>query len=207
MRLAIALAALAIAAPAQAEHLYPRDECGAAEGADSFQMKLATAVANRDEAMLQPLVSPDIKLDFGGGYGWQTMRERLDDRDFDLWQELEKVLALGCTWRDGDYMSMPWLWGQDLGFDDPFSTFVVVGKDLPLRAAPEADAPVLRPLNWEAVQLLEYPEDGGDMVRIQTRQGEVGFTDFASLRSQIDYRLLAQRQDGEWIIQYFLAGD
>ncbi|QIG53429.1 hypothetical protein G6N82_04050 [Altererythrobacter sp. BO-6] len=207
MRLAIALAALTMAAPAQAEHLYPRDECGSAEGAESFRLKLATAVANRDEAMLQPLVAPDIKLSFGGDYGWETMREWLRDPNIRLWDELDKVLALGCSSQGGDNLSMPWLWGQDLGFDDPFSTFVVVGKDVPLRAAPEPGAPVLRRLNWEAVQLLEYPEDGGDIVRILTRQGEVGFTDFASLRSQIDYRLLAERQNGEWIIQYFLAGD
>jgi hypothetical protein len=203
-----ALAALALATPAQGEHLYPRNECGSLEGADAFQMKLVTAVANRDEAMLRELVDPQVQLDFGGGSGWEEMRGRLNDEYYKLWDELDRVTRLGCARLDDNELALPWLWGQDLGFDDPFSTVVAIGSDVPLLAEPRAGAKQIRLLNWEAVTLMPEWNYEAQFAPVRTKQGEEGFVEFAHLRSQVDYRLIASRNDdGVWRIIYFIAGD
>ncbi|MDJ0641251.1 MAG: hypothetical protein QNJ15_00405 [Erythrobacter sp.] len=203
------LAALMLSAPASAEHLFPRNECAALPGADRFQMRLVTAVANRNADMLRPIVDPQIKLDFGGGEGWDLFKARLEAGEYDLWAELDKVIRLGCADAYRGSMAMPYYWPKDLGFDDPYSTYVATGDDIPLLAEPREDARQLRLLNWESVEVprTQPYEDGQRFVAIRTRAGEAGFAELDRLRSQIDFRMIAERREGQWRITVFIAGD
>ncbi len=204
-----ALAALTIAAPTSAEHLYPRNECRSLPGADKFQMRLVTAVANRNADMLKPLVDDEILLDFGGGTGWDLLSERLETGEYDLWNELDKTIRLGCAVAYQGSMAMPYYWPQDLGFEDPYSTYVVIGDDVPLLAEPREDARRLRLLNWESVEMPQTQpyEDGQRFVQIRTRAGEAGYAELARMRSQIDFRMIVESREGEWRITTFVAGD
>lgn len=65
-----------------AQNYAPRNECAEIEGADEFRMQLAMAIANRNTAMLMPLVSEDVLLDFGGGRGLTELRKRLDHPNY-----------------------------------------------------------------------------------------------------------------------------
>ena len=203
------IAALALTLPVQAEHLAPRNACGTLPGTDAFQMRLATAVANRNADLLEPLVHPEVLLDFGGGSGWEELRARLASPDYDLWTELDKVIRLGCAPSYEGSLAMPLYWSEDLGFDDAFATFVVTGSAVPMRAAPDPDARLVRMLDWEAVEVnMEMEEQGQVYASVRTRAGDSGFVEFAHLRSQVDYRLIADRgDDGAWRITHFIAGD
>lgn len=204
--LAAFLLALGLANAAQGQSFAPRDECSDIAGADQFRMALATAVANRNADMLKPLVDPHIKLDFGGGEGWELMSMMLDSEEQVLWEELQAVLALGCS-GEGDSLSMPWVWGRDLGFDDPFSTYLVAGRAVPLRAASDGGASVVRMLNWEAVSLRSAWSNEDEFALVTTQDGDRGYVPWDSLRSQLGYRLIARCDDGSWKIVTFIAGD
>jgi len=200
---------LAWAQPATAEHLAPRDECSRLPGVDQFRMVLVTAIANRNVEMLEPLVDPRIDLDFGGGFGWDLMRERLQSDERELWAKLEETVSLGCgTYSDTEF-AFPWLWTQDLGTDDPFSAFVTLGSDVPLRSEPRKDAPIVRGLNWEVVTLTGPYNLDQNYLTVTTRTGDDGYVLFEQLRSELDYRLIVVRDEAtqEWRIKAFIAGD
>ncbi|WP_284124714.1 SH3 domain-containing protein [Parerythrobacter aestuarii] len=201
----LAAAMLGVAPQAQAEHLYPRDECAKLEGFEAFRMQLVTAVANRDAEMLRPVFSEETLLDFGGGSGWETLSERLTERD--LWGELDKVLRLGCASSGDGEIAMPWAWSQDYGIEDAFSAWLTLGDAVPLREAPSADAPMIRSMRWEAVEQLGDWQGDEEFIKVRTKSGEEGYAAVAQMRHQLDYRLLASREDGRWQVTVFVAGD
>ena len=210
-KLAIAGAAMVATMPLAAKSVPPQDRCGDAEGADQFRMALAMATANRDADLLRPLVDPQVHLDFGGGTGWDLLRERLDDPDYDLWSELDKVQRLGCgifSEDRGGEMYMPYYWAVDPGTDDPFATFFVVGSDVPMHAARDASSKLVTKLDWDVVTLIdELSEDQPTLAKVRTASGREGFVAWDRLRSQVDYRMIVGRRDGDWRIVTFIAGD
>lgn len=206
-----AIAAMALAAPAAAEHLEPRDACRAMAGADDFRMTLVTAVANRDAEMLQTVIDPDILLDFGGGSGWEEMRARLDAADYRLWDELDTVIRLGCDRAYQDSLVLPYYWGQDFGDMDAYDTYIVLGADVPMFATAKGERRIAR-LRWEAVEAVGFfdmveGDREAPLWEVQTRNGKLGFVDRTLLRALVDYRLIAEQRDGEWKITTFVAGD
>ena len=68
-----------------------------AEGADQFRTRLAAAVKARDIDGAVALAADDVKLDFGGGEGSAELRTRLADELLGLWDELDALMALGCS--------------------------------------------------------------------------------------------------------------
>ena len=195
------------AVPAAAQQSYPpRDECRGDAAAQAFRHTLTTAVANRNAAMLQPLVAPDVKLDFGGGSGWALLQERLNAADYPLWEELDRMLVLGCA-LDEDEIALPWHWGQDFGDIDYFETMLVTGRAVPLRAAAAPGAEVLARIDWELVTLVDGWNPEADFLQVRDGRGRTGFIDTSHLRSLVDYRLIAQRGPNGYRIVYFIAGD
>lgn len=211
-RVSLALAlSLALASPLHAEHLAPRNECRALEGAEEFQRSLVTAVANRNADMLRALVDPKVHLDFGGGHGWDEMHARLDSDQYELWKELDEVTRLGCARGHEDSLVMPYYWAQDIGERDPYGTYIVLGEDVPLHAAQDGEQ-VLRRLDWQYVDLMAYFElttfqTEAARWEVRTADGTRGYVDRDNLRALIDYRLLADRREGKWLITAFIAGD
>jgi hypothetical protein len=200
---------LALAGTAHGESFPPRNECESMEYADHFRLSLATAVANRDADMLGALVDPDIRLDFGGGFGWETMKERLENPTYRLWNALDEVQRLGCG-IEGDQLYLPWYWGQNLGSGDPFASYIATGYSVPMMSEPKESSEtsrVIKQLDWELVEVINEWEDYGEFAQIQTADGQGGFVKKSQLRSEIDYRLIAMRRDGEWKIVVFIAGD
>lgn len=204
-RLGLVAIGLALATSASADSFPPRDECGDIPGADAFQMTLATAVANRDEAMLLPLFAPDVLLDFGGGSGRELLQERLNHPDYRLWDQLDELQRLGCG-GDATGFYSPWYWGEDLGADDPFMTYLANGRAVPLRASPTEDAPILRLLEWDVVTLIDDEDDGSKFAEVAVGRMR-GFVAWSDLRSQISYRMLVGRGDGQWRVTALVAGD
>jgi len=187
----------------------PRDDCSGIAGADEFRLALANAVLARDAEALLALADPAIRLDFGGGAGHDLLRARLDDPDYLLWEQLEAILPLGCAAApEGSMLTLPWYFAQDLGGRDPFETLMVAGAEVPLRAAPQADAEVLERLSWSAVlQVADAPETEGYML-VRAPDGTTeGYVASGALRFALDYRALANRVDGSWKLTALIAGD
>lgn len=206
--LCAAFAMAALSTPISAQQSYPpRDECRGDAAAQAFRYTLTTAVANRNAAMLRPLVAPQVELDFGGGSGWETFDARLDDPAYALWEELDRVLLLGCAIMKGGELTLPWHWAQDFGDIDYFEAMLVTGSDVPLRAAAAPEALVRARIDWGLVTLVEGWDPEAEYLEVRDGRQRTGFIRSDRLRSMVDYRLLARPGPEGYRIVAFIAGD
>lgn len=185
----------------------PRDDCDRLPGASAFRHKLADAVVRGDAGALAAMASPEVKLGFAGDDGRDRFLARLMRPDDELMAEIARLLPLGCAVNAGGGLTMPWHFAQDMGDIDGFEATIVTGEEVPLRRAADATAPVLRRLSWDLVALDAglYPERPYQQVRLA--DGTRGHVETRRLRSLLDYRLLVDREGGEWRITAILAGD
>jgi hypothetical protein len=184
----------------------PQDDCATVAGADTFRQLLAAAVRKRDTDALIALAADDIKLDFGGGAGSAELRKRLNDKAWDLWNELDELMALGCAANGEGGITIPWYFGQDLGDVDPVSGWIVTGEKVPVLAAPDPGSKALATISWDVVEIAALdPERKYQQVELPDK--ETGFIATDKLRSVIDYRLIASSRNGRWRITSFIAGD
>lgn len=196
-----------LVAPRQTGPFAPRDDCGKAPGAAAFRLRLAEAVARRDASAVAALADPAIRLSFGDDNGRARFLQKLQAPDGEAMRELATLLPLGCAIDEAGGLTMPWIFAQDMGEIDAYDAMLVQGVGVALRAGPEPGASVTRTLSWDVVTLVAglYPDQ--PVQRARTRDGVVGYLPTESLRSLLDYRLLATRTDGEWRLTAFVAGD
>jgi hypothetical protein len=184
----------------------PRDTCGAVDGAGAFRQRLAAAVEARDADALIALAADDIKLDFGGGEGTAELRARLADEGRELWNELDALMALGCSANEQGGITIPWYFDQDLGEADPYAAMLVIGEDVPVLTAPRPTAERLDAISWDLVEAASFNPEL-PFQEIKMAGGRTGFIATDKLRSLIDYRLMASNRNGRWWITAFVAGD
>lgn len=200
--------AVGTAPPKLAEGPYaPRDECAEVPGAPEFRARLSAAVKARDADALLALAAPDIQLDFGGGSGTAELRKRLGDPAYDLWDELDTLVALGCAKSAGGGITLPWYFAQDFGELDVLNAIIVTGEDVPLRETADKAGPVIAAVSWDAVTLVGRFAPEAAFHRVKTRDGKVGFIAADKLRPIAGYRVIASSRDGKWSMTSLVAGD
>lgn len=195
--------AVASVGPAPLVSYPPTDECAKLPGFATFRDTVFAAVARRDAAALAALADPAVNLDFGGGSGPDELRKRLTASPV-LWGELAALEGLGCA-EDGGVVTLPWIFSRMPDSVDPYSALLVTGRGVPLRAKPVADAKELAKLDWMLVEATTPPDEAAFR---EVNSGKLrGFVEGGKLRIVIGYRLIADRQNGEWKITAFVAGD
>lgn len=197
-------AALAAATPAQ---LPPVDRCQGEAGFDQFRAALDDAVARKDPDALRRLAEDDVRSSFGGGGGWEEFASAwgLDQpQKSALWEELRKVMALGCAPTQAGGRVFPGMF-EDMGDADPFE-LLVIRPGAGLRAAPDKNASAVRTPDWASAIALETPAPEG-WVRVRSADGETGWVETDLTISPIGYRLVSELRDGRWRITAFVAGD
>jgi hypothetical protein len=207
----IALMARPVLAETYAGPLAPRDQCAATEGLAAFGEKLRHASQARDADALLELADDNIKLDFGGGSGKAELKQRLTSPEYTLWEELGAALSLGCGISSGvdgqGFASWPWYFSKDIIPLDPFEAFIVTGEQVRLRRTASRSAPVIGAVSWDYVRLRDYPPEDAAYAKVETRNGSTGYIAKSYLRSLVDYRLVAEKRDGKWLLSAFIAGD
>lgn len=184
----------------------PRDDCSAQPGWPAFRARLEAVVARRDTEALAALTDPDVKLDFGGGYGLAEMKVRLNDKDYKLWDQITALLPLGCGVSDS-YASMPWIFSNLPESTDPYSAMLVLGNEVPAFSKAGTSSPKVGTLNWSLVTIAEGSTPDEHFTKVSLPGGGTGFIESAKLRSVIDYRLIAERGKQGWRITHIIAGD
>jgi len=184
----------------------PRDECGELEGAADFRNRLAEAVRLRDADAVGALAADDIQLDFGGGAGAAEFRKRLTDPERELWEQLDTLLTLGCAANDQGGLTIPWIFDQDIGDADPYSSMLVMGEDEPVHETASPSSKEVGKASWDLVEAVDYQPDS-PLNEVKLADGTTGFIATDKLRAVIDYRLLASSRNGQWSITSFIAGD
>ena len=190
----------------------PRNECSELEGAEPFLAMLRGAVTARDAQAVANLAAEDVKLDFGGGAGRGELLSRLQTPDSPLWTALDQLMQLGCASNDQGGITLPWYFAQNDFPVDPMMGMIVTGENVPLRAEPEVAAREIMTLSWDAVEVVMEPEsvEGWRHLRVpatDTREETIGWMQDASLRSYIDYRIIASSRNKTWRITSLIAGD
>ena len=199
---------LAAAAPVR---LPPVEQCRDDGGFTRVRQRLESAVKARDLDGLLELMSADVRVTFGGGYGRDGFRQHWTAAPGDrerLWNELDRALRLGCAEARGGkgaaYRAIPAMFvtGDDL---DGFSNWVALPGAV-LRARPTAQANVVMRLPpWTVLDEVEH--DGGSWIEARTPKERRGYVRTSEARSLLDYRIIFGRRDGEWRITAFVAGD
>ena len=211
--LALPLSAQQPATPAAAK-LLPFDEATKDPSFLEFRTELQAAIARRDVAYVRSILSPDIKLNFGGDEGpeafdrvWQPENPKTN-----LWQTLGQVLQMGGAFDGEGRFLAPYVFARWPEASDPFEHVVVVVGNARLRAAPTTKAKLVATLSHEIVKLADDPGDPktaapDGWARVQTLDGKVGFISEKLVRSPIDYRAIFEKRNGSWVMTIFLAGD
>lgn len=185
------------------------DQCSSDPDFADYRRRLERAVRARDPAALRALVSPDIKVDFGGNAGFAAFARawNLDrPRQSRLWQELAQVMRLGCR-REQDLLVMPAYFSALPEGADPSEVMVALraGAVWPRKAV--TGAPIGR-FRRGQVLALSGPHPGpGSWVPVRLSPVVDGYVRAADVRSPLDYRALFGREGGRWRLTAFVAGD
>lgn len=185
----------------------PRNDCIALPNAKPFFLAFEKAVKDRNADALLNLTDPNVKLDFGGGSGVASFRERLADKQGALWNALDKLTTLGCAKGPGGTMIMPWYAGQSMNDVDTNKALIVIGANVPLQQQPNTSAPTLGTVSWDAVTLMGNYDSNADYLQVKTADGKVGYIASDKLRSPLDYRLVIVPAGDKWRIASFVRGD
>jgi hypothetical protein len=184
----------------------PRDTCGGLPGASGFRQQIAEAVMARDADAFVAMAAEDIKLDFGGGTGREELRKRLASKEWNLWDELDQMLRLGCAANKQGGITIPWYFEQHIDKVDPMAGMLVTGEAVPLLPSPDAKTPPIEAISWDVVELDTLKPDD-PFQHVVTVDGKQGYIATGKLRSLLDYRMMATRRNGKWSIVSLVSGD
>lgn len=189
----------------------PVDEAAKDPGFLAFRDALIEAVARRDTDYVVGHASPDIKLSFGGSYGRDTFRDRLQDsaEGEAYWMELDRVLRLGGVFTEhGDfctpYISCLEVPGCTYPDCDPSDILFVVSGDAKAYAEADRASQVVAELSYDVLPILEF---FSSWYKVKLPNGNSGYVSGPEVRMSVDYRAFFKKQTGAWLLDIFIAGD
>lgn len=205
MLIELLMMAAAQGAPAR---LPPVDQCSRDPGFKAFHASLKSAVAKRDGDAFLNLLAPDVLVNFGGENGKAAFAKQWEVRSriSPLWAQMDAVLRLGCARVDSARV-MPSLAGQFDGDNDVdvFELSVVTAPGARLRKSHDIEGATIATLAWDVVRPIANEGDAWTKVRLH--DGREGWLRADELRSPLDYRAVAEKRKGKWMITAFVAGD
>lgn len=169
----------------------------------AYREQLLAAVRARDTKAVLALSDPNIRTSFGGDGGAAELERVLDE---DLWRELEQILTLGGTFREGMFWA-PYVYSAWPESHDAFETLAVIADGVPLRGSPDASAPAIATLSRDLVTRASQPREHGAWEKVTTADGRTGFVESQSVRSPVDYRAGFVRTPNGWRMNALVAGD
>lgn len=173
----------------------------------AFRQQLLEAVGRRDRAAVLDLAHPNIRTSFGADGGRADLGRNLD-RDPELWQELQTILSMGGTFRDGGGKRAfwaPYVYSVFPEDRDAFTTFAVIADAVPLREKPSADSRTVAILSRDLV--TGEPGESVEWIEVQTIDGRKGWVEKTFVRSPVDYRAGFGKTDQGWRMDALVAGD
>lgn len=203
-------AATLLAGPAK--KLTPVDEAAKDLSFFVFRARLMEAVAAHDAKQLVSFLSPKIMNNFGGNGGIEEFKQQWqpEDKESKLWAELGRVLSLGGKFfRDGSF-SAPYYfaaWPDDESID-AFEWVAIVGENIRVREKADANSAVVGRVSFELVR-IEEQQDGAseEWTKVKLADGKKGFVASRFTGSGVGWRAAFDKENGEWRMTSFVAGD
>lgn len=198
----------------QVQKLYPVDEAAKDPTFFTFRARLIQAVQRRDAAFILGIVSPKIQNGFGGDDGIEAFKNtwKPERPQSELWTELATVLSLGGAFDKDGIFEAPYIsakWPED---KDGFELGAIIGEKVRVRAAPQISSSIMRELSFDIVDVPDWQTNKArgekrDWIKVKLSDGQSGYVAEEFIRSPIAYRVGFQKQDGRWVMTFFLAGD
>lgn len=201
----------------QERFLMPVDEGTSDATFSVFREKLVTATKAKDAKYIQSVLDPKIVTDFGGGRGIETFLKywkRLTPQS-DFWSEFLSVISNGGTFNTDSKSKQFWAPYAFSSFPDDLDGFehaAVIGTNVRLRSAPQAESDIVADLSYNLVKVeFEDPASSGGKIlgwtKIETLGGKKGYVKAEYVRSPTDYRASFKKKGGFWKMTAFVAGD
>ena len=198
----------------QVQKLYPVDEAAKDPTFFTFRARLMQAVQRRDAAYLLSIVSPKIEVSFGGDSGIEEFKTtwKPERAQSEVWLELATVLSLGGAFDKDGIFEAPYTsakWPED---KDGFEFGAIIGEKVRVRAAPQVSSSIMRELSFDLVSVPDWQTNKArgekrDWIKVKLADGQSGYVAEEFIRSPIGYRAGFQKQDGRWLMIFFIAGD
>ena len=181
----------------------------------SFQERLKLAIKKRDTAFIKSITSSNIKFTFGG-YAPDYKKDpveafirfyKLESQKSSFWKTLKRVIDLGCVKKGDDNFECPYVsanWPEDL---DALDYVVTLSKDTEIKEKPTDESKTLKTASFEILKRVP-PWTKGNWHVVQIENGEkVGYVNENEVGSPTGYRAYFQKENGEWKLIVFIAGD
>jgi hypothetical protein len=208
---------------ADAGKALPADEAAKDATLVEFRQRLLDAIVRRDVDYVVNQAAVDIQLSFGGQAGREEFRRSLDNSTVSYltsegkhnadeareqyWDALEEVLRMGGRFTKADVFEAPYTWtAKQPDGNDPFTTYFVISKAVPLRDRPSKYGSTVGTLSYDIVSSVIGGE-GTKFQKVKLASGAQGFVHEDSLRSSIDYRAILKKNNQKWNITAFVSGD
>lgn len=210
----ILVSALVADVAGQVQKLYPVDEAAKEPTFFTFRARLIQAVHRRDAAHLLSILSPKIQNDLGGDGGIEEFKTmwKPERAQSDVWTELAKVLSLGGAFdKDGIFVA-PYIsakWPDD---KDSFELGAIIGEKVRVRAAPQISSSIMRELSFDIVEVPDWQKNKArgerrDWIKVKLSDGQSGYIAEEFIRGPVDYRAGFAKEQGRWVMIFFIAGD
>ena len=180
----------------------------------SFQERLKLAIKERDIAFIKSIISSDIKFTFG--YAPDYKKDpieafirfyKLESKESSFWKKLKRVIDLGCVKRGDNNFECPYVsanWPEDL---DALDYVVALSKDTKIKEKPTDESKTLKTASFEILKKVP-PWTKGSWHVVQISNGsKVGYVNENEVGSPIGYRAYFKKENGEWKLTVFIAGD
>lgn len=199
-------------APSLAAPFKPFDEAAKDKSLVEFRQRLLAAAESRDFQRLEPFLSPNVQLSFGGQFGITDAKTMFAEQP-DLWDELARLLRRGGRFNTDSASGTRMFVAPYTFFAEPppgldvFEYVIVTGDKVPVRAEPAADSPVIGQLGYETVATDNDGTSDDEWQRVKLPNGKAGYVERQYAATAADYRAGFQKLDGQWKMVFFLAGD
>ena len=198
----------------QVQKLYPIDEAAKDPTFFTFRARLVQAVQRRDSAYLLSIISPKIETSFGGDGGIEEFKTmwKPERAQSEVWSELAKVLSLGGAFDKDGIFEAPYISAKWPETRDGFALGAIIGEKVRVRAAPQISSSIMRELAFDIVEVPEWDKNKArgekrDWIKVKLSDGQSGYVAEEFIRSPIDYRAGFAKQEGRWVMIFFIAGD
>ncbi len=208
------ISAFAINVSAQVAKLYPVDEAAKEPAFFTFRARLIQAVQRRDAPYLLTILSPKIQTSFGGDGGIEEFKTmwKPERPQSEVWPELAKVLSLGGAFDKDGIFEAPYIsakWPED---QDGFALGAIIGDNVRVRAAPQISSSIMRQLSFDIVEVPDWQTNKArgekrDWIKVKLSDGQSGYVAEEFIRSPIAYRAGFAKEEGRWVVTFFIAGD
>lgn len=208
--LAVLLMTTATSAGAQRRSDIVVDTCSADRSWVAYRNAFNAAVARRNAPALLRLLSSHVSFDGSGdatgraafARHWGLARPETSR----LWRQLAAIMRLGCARGHRQRLNyVPSIFRVEE--DDPDdSTYapggVVIGANVPLRAARSNSGRVVARLSWERVLLPEHDDGRGEWVHAILDNDRQGFVRRSQVQSLTGPYALFEREGGQWRLAF-----